>query len=48
MSKRIFSDAERDYGTNFMKEVQKLNGKPYYAPRRLPEAKKAAIIRSDE
>ena len=30
-------DAERDYGTNFTKEVQKLNGKPYYAPRRLPE-----------
>jgi len=23
-----------------MKEVQKLNGKPYYAPRRLPEVKK--------
>jgi tetratricopeptide (TPR) repeat protein len=34
------SDAERDYGTNFMKEVQKLNGKPYYAPRHLPEVKK--------
>jgi tetratricopeptide (TPR) repeat protein len=34
------SDAERDYGTSFMKEVQKLNGKPYYPPRRLPEAKK--------
>jgi tetratricopeptide (TPR) repeat protein len=34
------SDAERDYGTTFMKEVQKLNGKPYYAPRRLPEVKK--------
>lgn len=34
------SDAERDYGTNFTKEVQKLNGKPYYAPRRLPEVKK--------
>jgi hypothetical protein len=34
------SDAEREYGTNFMKEVQKLNGKPYYAPRRLPEVKK--------
>ncbi|MCW5968612.1 MAG: TlpA family protein disulfide reductase [Blastocatellales bacterium] len=29
------SDAERDYDTNFMKEVQKLNGKPYYKPRRL-------------
>jgi tetratricopeptide (TPR) repeat protein len=29
------SDAERDYGTSFMKEVQKLNGKPYYAPRKL-------------
>lgn len=34
------SDAERDYGTTFMKEVQKLQGKPYYAPRRLPEVKK--------
>jgi hypothetical protein len=34
------SDAERDYGTTFMKEVQKLNGKPYYAPRKLPEGKK--------
>lgn len=34
------SDAERDYGTTFMKEVQKLGGKPYYAPRRLPEVKK--------
>jgi tetratricopeptide (TPR) repeat protein len=34
------SDAERDYGTSFMKEVQKLNGRPYYAPRRLPEVKK--------
>jgi tetratricopeptide (TPR) repeat protein len=34
------SDAERDYGTNFGKEVQKLNGKPYYAPRQLPEVKK--------
>jgi tetratricopeptide (TPR) repeat protein len=33
------SDAERDYGTSFMKEVQKLNGKPYYAPRRLPSKK---------
>lgn len=33
------TDAERDYGTNFTKEVQKLNGKPYYAPRRLPEKK---------
>ncbi len=29
------SDAEREYGTSFMKEVQKLNGKPYYAPRKL-------------
>ena len=34
------SDADRDYGTNFRKEVQKLNGKPYYEPRKLPEAKK--------
>ena len=34
------SDAEKNYGTSFMKEVQKLNGKPYYAPRKLPEVKK--------
>ena len=34
------SDAERDYGTSFNKEVKKLNGKPYYEPRKLPEAKK--------
>jgi hypothetical protein len=33
------SDAERDYGTNFQKEVQKLNGKPYYAPRQLKKDK---------
>ena len=36
------SDAERDYGTSFNKEVKKLNGKPYYEPRKLPEAKKRA------
>ena len=30
------SDAEKDYGTSFMKEVQKLGGKPYYEPRKLP------------
>ncbi len=29
------SDAKRDYGTSFAEEVRKLNGKPYYAPRRL-------------
>ena len=34
------SDAEKKYGTSFMKEVQKLNSKPYYAPRKLPEVKK--------
>ena len=34
------SDAERDYGTSFQKEVKKLNGKPYYAPRKLAEPKK--------
>ena len=35
------SDAERDYATSFGKEVKKLNGRPYYAPRKLPEAKKS-------
>lgn len=34
------SNAERDYGTSFTKEVQKLNGKPYYEPRKIPERKK--------
>ena len=36
------SDAERDYGTNFRKEVDKLNGKPYYEPRQLPAPKSNA------
>jgi len=34
------SDADRDYGTDFRKEVQKLKGKPYYEPHKLPGAKK--------
>jgi hypothetical protein len=34
------TDAERDYGTNFGKEVQKLGSKPYYAPRKLKPEKK--------
>jgi tetratricopeptide (TPR) repeat protein len=34
------TDAERDYGTNFGKEVQKLGSKPYYAPRKLKSEKK--------
>lgn len=34
------SDAEKDYGTSFMKEVQKLQGKPYYTPRKLGKEKK--------
>jgi hypothetical protein len=29
------SDAKRDYGTTFGDEVRKLNGKPYYEPRKL-------------
>ena len=33
----LLSDADRDYGTNFAKEVLKLNGKPYYAPHQMPE-----------
>ena len=31
------SDAAKDYGTSFLKEVQKLQGKPYYPPRQLPD-----------
>ena len=34
------SNAEKEYGTSFTKEVQKLNGKPYYVPLRLPEKKR--------
>jgi hypothetical protein len=30
------TDAERDYGTSFRAEVQKLGGRPYYAPLDLP------------
>jgi len=30
------SDAQRDYGTTFWDEVKKLDGKPYYEPRKLP------------
>lgn len=33
------TDAEKNYGTTFMKEVQKLSGKPYYAPRKLTPKK---------
>jgi len=35
----LLTDAEKDYGTSFNKEVQKLNGKPYYPPLDLPKAK---------
>lgn len=35
----VFADPDKDYGTNFMKEVKALNGKPYYPPRELPEGK---------
>lgn len=34
------SNADRDYGTNFGNEVKKLNGKPFYPPRNLPEPNK--------
>jgi hypothetical protein len=33
------ADAKRYYGTSFNEEVGKLNGKPYYAPRRLKTEK---------
>lgn len=33
------SNAEKDYGTSFFKEVEKLKGKPYYAPRKLGDGK---------
>jgi hypothetical protein len=39
----LFStDPERDYGTTFAKEVQKLNGKPYYPAPALPGAPPAS------
>lgn len=31
------TDAERNYGTNFQKEVKALGGRPYYAPLDFPE-----------
>jgi tetratricopeptide (TPR) repeat protein len=31
------SDAQRDYGTTFWEEVRKLEGKPYYEPRKLKD-----------
>ncbi len=34
----LFADPDKDYGTNFMKEVKALNGKPYYPPLDLPKA----------
>src|SRR5947209_9262381 len=35
----LFADPDKDYGTNFMKEVKGLNGKPYYPPLDLPAPK---------
>ncbi len=33
----LLADPDRDYGTNFAKEVKALNGKPYYPPLDLPK-----------
>jgi hypothetical protein len=33
----LFADPDKDYGTNFLKEVKALNGKPYYPPLELPK-----------
>lgn len=33
----LFADPEKDYGTNFSKEVKALDGKPYYPPLDLPK-----------
>ncbi len=35
------ADPDKDYGTNFLKEVKALGGKPYYPPLDLPNAKSA-------
>jgi hypothetical protein len=32
----LYADPDKDYGTNFMKEVKALNGKPYYPKPDLP------------
>ena len=34
----LFADPDKDYGTNFGKEVKALNGKPYYPAPDLPKA----------
>jgi hypothetical protein len=34
----LFADPDKDYGTNFGKEVKALNGKPYYPTPDLPKA----------
>ncbi len=33
----LLADPDKDYGTNFSKEVKALNGKPYYPPLDLPK-----------
>lgn len=33
----LFADPDRDYGTNFLKEVKALNGRPYYPGVELPK-----------
>ena len=35
----LLADPDKDYGTNFAKEVKALNGKPYYPPLDLPKPK---------
>jgi hypothetical protein len=35
----LLADPDKDYGTNFLKEVRALNGKPYYPPLDLPTPK---------
>ncbi len=34
----LLADPDKDYDTNFLKEVKALNGKPYYPPLDLPTA----------
>ena len=33
----LFADPDKDYGTNFLKEVNALNGRPYYPALELPK-----------
>ena len=39
----LFANPDKDYGTNFGKEVKALNGKPYYPAPDLPKAPSSSL-----